>query len=103
MPKAPGAGFSFQKFNRRAQDWAIVGASVLLDGDRVGVGLVNMDSRPVRATAVEAAVAAGASPQEAAEVAAEGCEPTADLNASVEFREHLARVLVRRSLVEASA
>lgn len=103
VPKAPGAGFSFQKFNRRAQDWAIVGASVLLDGDRVGVGLVNMDSRPVRATAVEAAVAAGASPQEAAEVAAEGCEPTADLNASVEFREHLARVLVRRGLVEASA
>ncbi|RMH82100.1 MAG: xanthine dehydrogenase family protein subunit M, partial [Actinomyces sp.] len=49
VPKVPGARWSFQKFNRRAQDWAIVGASVLVaDGD-VGIGLVNMDSRPIRA------------------------------------------------------
>ena len=101
VPKAGGAGFSFQKFNRRAQDWAIVGASVQVDGDNVGVGLVNMDSRPVRAAAVEAAVAGGADAAAAAEVAAEGCSPPADLNASVEFREHLARVLVRRGLEEA--
>jgi carbon-monoxide dehydrogenase medium subunit len=98
VPKVPNAGWSFQKFNRRAQDWAIVGCSVLVDGNTCGVGLVNMDSRPVRAAGVEAAVAGGASALQAAGAAADGCEPPADLNASVEYRRHLAQVLVRRGL-----
>jgi carbon-monoxide dehydrogenase medium subunit len=102
VPKAAGAGYSFQKFNRRAQDWAIVGAAVQLNGDSVGVGLVNMDSKPIRAAGVEAAVSGGADPAAAAEVAADGCEPPADLNASVEYRQHLARVLVRRGLEAAT-
>lgn len=101
VPKVPDATWSFQKFNRRAQDWAIVGASVLVNGDQAGIGLVNMDSRPFRATAVESAVASGASAAEAAEHAADGAEPSADLSASVEYRQHLARVLVRRGLEEA--
>ncbi len=101
VPKVPDAGWSFQKFNRRAQDWAIVGCSVLVNGDQAGVGLVNMDSRPVRSAAVEAAVQGGASAAEAAESAAEGVNPPADLNASVEFRQHLIRVFVRRGLEEA--
>ncbi len=105
VPKVTGRGWSFQKFNRRAQDWAIVGvAAVLGDGDRgPGIGLTNMDSRPVRASASEAALAGGASAADAAAVADEGCEPAADLNASVEFRRHLARVLTERALVEAGA
>ena len=101
VPKAAGLGWAFQKFNRRAQDWAIVGASVLVGDGRTGVGLVNMDSRPVRAAGVEAAVGAGASAADAAAAAPDGLEPPADLNASVEFRQHLSRVLVRRALEQA--
>ena len=101
VPKVPNAGWSFQKFNRRAQDWAIVGVAALVDGDNCGVGLVNMHTEPVRAAAVEAAVTAGAAASDAAEVAPEGCEPPADLNASIEYRQHLARVLTRRALEEA--
>ena len=100
IPKAPDARWSFQKFNRRAQDWAIVGAAVIVDGDTCGVGLVNMDFRPVRAGAVEAAVASGASAAEAAASAADGLEPPSDLNAGVDYRCHLARVLTRRGLEE---
>ena len=100
IPKAPDARWSFQKFNRRAQDWAIVGAAVIVNGDTCGVGLVNMDSRPVRAGAVEAAVASGASAAEAAALAADGLEPPSDLNAGVDYRCHLARVLTRRGLEE---
>jgi len=104
VPKVTGAGWSFQKFNRRAQDWAIVGvACVRTAPDQVGIGLVNMDSRPVHAAATEAAIASGSSADDAAAVADEGTEPAADLNASVEFRRHLARVLTRRALAEASA
>lgn len=102
VPKVTGAGWSFQKFNRRAQDWAIVGVAAVHDPAGIGtrVGLVNMDSRPVRAAGTEAAVVAGSGAAEAAAVAADGLEPPADLSASVEYRRHLATVLVRRALVE---
>ncbi|HJL82492.1 MAG TPA: xanthine dehydrogenase family protein subunit M [Acidimicrobiales bacterium] len=100
IPRRPDATWSFQKFNRRAQDWAIVGAAVVVDGGTCGVGLVNMDARPVRAAGVEAAVTSGASAEDAAALAADGLEPTADLNASVDYRCHLARVLTRRGLEE---
>lgn len=97
VPKSAGAGWGFQKFNRRAQDWAIVGCSVIRNGS-VGVALVNMGSTPLRATAVENALAGGASARDAAELAADGTEPPSDLNASPDYRRHLAKVLVRRAL-----
>ncbi|HEV2369312.1 MAG TPA: xanthine dehydrogenase family protein subunit M [Acidimicrobiales bacterium] len=100
VPKAPG-GHAYQKFVRRAQDWAMVGAAVARSNGSVGVSLVNMGQTPLRATAVEQALAGGASAAEAAEQAAEGTDPTGDANASPEFRRHLARVLTRRALEEA--
>ena len=100
MPRAPG-GWSFQKFNRRAQDWAIVGVALATVGGSVGIGLVNMASVPVRATATEEALAAGASPSDVAALAAEGTEPPGDIHGSPEYRSHLARVLVGRALAEA--
>ena len=103
VPKMNGAGWSFQKFNRRAQDWAIVGVAAWRRNGDSGIGLVNMGSTPILATGVAQALASGASIEDAAAQAAEGCDPTSDLNASVEYREHLARVLTRRALEEASA
>jgi carbon-monoxide dehydrogenase medium subunit len=100
VPKATGAGWSFEKFHRRAQDWAIVGVACVM-GPTPGVALVHMGSTPLRAAAVEAALADGASPGEAAQHAADGTEPPTDLNASAEYRRHLATVLVRRALEDA--
>jgi carbon-monoxide dehydrogenase medium subunit len=57
-----------------------------------------MGPKPLRAHAVENALEQGASPEVAAREAAVNTEPPADLNASTEYREHLARVLVRRAL-----
>jgi carbon-monoxide dehydrogenase medium subunit len=102
VPKTTGSGWSFQKFNRRAQDWAIVGVAAV-GGDHLGIGLVNMGSVPIRATAVEEALAGGATPAEAALHADDGLDPPGDLNASPEYRRHLAHVLVRRALEEAAA
>jgi carbon-monoxide dehydrogenase medium subunit len=98
VPKTGADGFAYEKFNRRAQDWAIVGALAARVGGTTRVALVNMGSVPLRATAVEAALAAGSTPAEAAALAADGTEPSGDGNASVEYREHLARVLTRRAL-----
>ena len=97
VPKASG-GFDYQKFNKRGQDWAIVGvAAVRLNGG-VHVGLTNMGSTPLRARATEEALAGGASVDDAAAKAAEGTTPPSDINATAEYRQHLARVLTRRAL-----
>ncbi len=93
-------GWNYQKFNRRAQDWAIVGVAVSEGGK--GVSLVNMGSTPIRATAVEQAVASGASAAEAASHAADGTTPPTDLNGDADYRSHLARVLTERALQAAS-
>ena len=105
VPATAGAGWAFEKFNRRAQDWAIVGvAAVLANGSGgPGVGLVNMGSQPLRATGVEDALRSGSGAADAAARAAEGADPPADLNASPEYRRHLAEVLVRRALQAAGA
>jgi carbon-monoxide dehydrogenase medium subunit len=100
VPKVAGAGWSYQKFNRRALDWAIVGVAAVKNG-HTGLALVNMGSTPLRATAVEQALGSGASIEDAAMAAPEGTEPPTDLNASPDYRRHLAQVLVRRALQEA--
>jgi carbon-monoxide dehydrogenase medium subunit len=102
VPKMGGAGWSFQKFNRRAQDWAIVGVAAWRRNGDSGVGLVNMGSTPILATSVSAALSGGASVADAAEQANAEADPQRDLNASVEYRQHLAKVLTRRALEEAS-
>ena len=98
VPKSPGANWNYQKFNRRAQDWAIVGVAAVRVGDSTNVSLVNMGSTPIRADAVEAALKAGLNVEEAALHAADDTEPPTDLNASPEYRAHLARVLTKRAL-----
>ena len=102
VPKMRGAGWSFQKFNRRAQDWAIVGVAAWRRNGDAGIGLVNMGATPILATSVSSALAGGASVEEAAEQAAAEADPQADLNASVEYRVHLAKVLTRRALQAAT-
>lgn len=102
IPKMEGAGWSFQKFNRRSQDWAIVGVAAWRRNGASGVALVNMGSVPILATSVSAALAGGASIADAAQLANNEAEPQADLNASIEYRTHLAKVLTRRALIEAS-
>jgi carbon-monoxide dehydrogenase medium subunit len=104
VPKVPGAGWSYQKFHPRAQDWAIVGAAALVsqgDGGRTAVALTNMGETPVRARAVEEALGSGADVASAAEQAAEGTSAPNDAQATTEYRNHLARVLTRRAIEEA--
>jgi carbon-monoxide dehydrogenase medium subunit len=99
LPAQTGQGWAFQKFTRRAIDWAMAGVAVT--GGRVG--LVNLGGVPLRATATEEALAAGASVEDAAALAAEGTNPPDEPHATAEYRRHLARVLTRRALQEASS
>jgi carbon-monoxide dehydrogenase medium subunit len=98
LPRPASPSWSFQKLTSRAIDWAIV--AVAVQGE--SVALVNMGSTPLRATAVERALADGAAIPDAAAQAAEGTSPFADRNAGPDYRRHLARVLTRRALEEAA-
>ncbi len=99
FPKpADPSRWAFQKFTKRAIDWAIVG--VVVQGGNVA--LVNMGQTPLRASGVEQALASGASPKDAAAHAADGTEPGTDLNADRGYRKHLARVLTSRALEESA-
>ncbi len=102
VPKTSGRGWSYQKFHRRAQDWALVGvAAIAANGAGPAVALTNMSDRPMRATGVEEALAGGADPTTAAQRASEGTSPPSDAFASAEYRGELVKVLVRRALEEA--
>lgn len=107
VPKhGDSTGWAYLKYSRRAQDWATVGVAALVHRDNGGVSgasvaLASMGGTPLRARAVEEAIANGDSLADAAARAAEGTEPSDDTAASAEFRRHLARVLTRRALDEA--
>jgi aerobic carbon-monoxide dehydrogenase medium subunit len=113
MPVLDGWGYGYQKFTRRAEDWAMVGVCALVkragDGscEDVRIGLTNMGATPLRALAAEEALRGGSLEADpiarAADQAAEGADPPADLNASSEYKRHLARVLCRRALERAAA
>ena len=97
----PGVGWAFVKFTRRAIDWATVGVAVLGTGTQSRVALMNMGDRPLRANAVEAALAHGLSLETAAQSAADGTSPVSDVIASGAYRGKLAIVLTKRALIEA--
>ena len=97
VPKATG-GWGYEKFTRRAIDWATVAVAAVNTGDGVSVALANMGPTAVRATGVERALASGSGATDAAAYADEGTEPPSDVTASAEYRRHLARVLTARAL-----
>jgi carbon-monoxide dehydrogenase medium subunit len=83
---APSA---YEKFNRRAQDWALVGCAAVVNGGDV-VAWTGVADRPVRAEG-DWREAAGR------------LEPAADLSGSTEYKRHLAGVLAERALARAKA
>jgi aerobic carbon-monoxide dehydrogenase medium subunit len=111
LPDVSPYGFGYRKFTRRAEDWAMVGVCALVsrapDGtcDDARIGLTHMGSTPLRATVAEEALRGSnlddASIAGAAEHAADGTDPPGDLNATPDYKRHLARVLTRRALEEA--
>ncbi len=111
MPSLDGWSWGYEKFARRSEDWAMVGVCALVKGsggqvEDVRIGLTHMGSTPLRATAAEDALRGGSldadSIASAAEQAAEGTDPPGDLNATPDYKRHLARTLTRRALEQAA-
>ena len=112
LPKlGEGWGTCYEKFNRVAQAWSIVAVAAAVRRENgsiteARVGLTNMGTTPLRATAVEQALAGRSASAEvlaeAASHAADGTSPTSDLNAQADYRAHLATVLTQRALTKAA-
>jgi carbon-monoxide dehydrogenase medium subunit len=113
LPALDGWGYAYEKFTRRAEDWAMVGVCALVqrasDGScaDVRVAFTSMATTPIRATSTEEALRGGPLDADAigraAALAADGTEPGGDINASPDYKRHLARVLTRRALARAAA
>jgi carbon-monoxide dehydrogenase medium subunit len=110
FPSLAGYGHCYEKFNRRSEDWAIVGVCALVKAtggvcEDVRIGLTHMGSTPLRPSAAEDALRGQPLDAEhvaaAAALAAEGTSPHGDLNATPDYKRHLARVLTRRALTTA--
>jgi carbon-monoxide dehydrogenase medium subunit len=111
IPKHTGWGAHYEKFVRIKHQWPIVAvaAAVRVDGGSIAearIGLTNMGNTPLRATATEAALAGAAATEDgvraAADQAADGTTPPADLNGDSDYRRHLATVLTRRAVLKAA-
>lgn len=110
VPKlGSGWGHAYEKFNRSAQAWALVGAVALVRSNgsisEARVGLVNMGATPVRASSVEQALDGASSANDvkaASQAASEGTSPASDMHASADYRAHLARVLTGRAVTTAA-
>ncbi|MGZ4638266.1 MAG: FAD binding domain-containing protein [Actinomycetes bacterium] len=110
LPKlGAGWGHRYEKFHRVAQSWAIVGVAAVVHRtngsiDQARIGLTNMGPTPIRAAAVEQALAGAdvSGIADAAEHAADGTSPSSDLNGAADYRQHLARVLTRRAVSAAA-
>jgi carbon-monoxide dehydrogenase medium subunit len=107
VPKLGGWGAHYEKFHRTAQAWsmAAVAATVQRSNGTIGsarVALTNMGPTPVRATALEEALAGCSADADAigaaCAVADQGASPTDDLSASADYRRHLVRVLAARAV-----
>lgn len=109
---APSAGWSVLEVSRRHGDFALVGLVTTLEIDNAGLlrrpalSFFGVASTPVRVAEAEQLLDGNAPDPalfaDAAKVVSGALEPNADDHASSEYRAHVAGVLTRRGLAEAT-
>ena len=108
---APRSGGAYLKLERKVGDFATAGVAVQVtlspNGtcDRAGIGLTNVGPTPIKAKRAEAALQGKrldeGTVRQAAQLAAEESQPTADFRGSTEYKRDLVRVLTARALRKA--
>ncbi len=108
IPTPPaGSGGAYFKVERKVGDFATAGVAtfvVLRNGvcERAGIGLTNVGPMPIKASRAEEFLRDKRLDEEAirqaAQLAAQESQPTADLRGSVEYKRDLVRVLTIRAL-----
>ena len=108
IPTPPaGSGGAYLKLERKVGDYAIAGVAALVtvaDGvcQQAGIGLTNVGSTPVKSGAAESFLMGKRldddTIREAARLASQDADPTADLRGSEEYKRDMVRVLAGRAL-----
>jgi carbon-monoxide dehydrogenase medium subunit len=108
---APRTGGAYLKLERKVGDFATAGVAVQVtlspNGtcERAGIGLTNVGPTPIKAKRAEAALQGKrldeGTVRQAAQLAAEESQPTADFRGSAEYKRDLVRVLTARALRKA--
>ena len=108
LPRSGGAYF---KLERKVGDFATaaVAAQLTLDGNgacqKVGIGLTNVGPTPIKARKAEDFLRGkkldGSTIAQAAQLAADESEPSADLRGPVEYKKSLVKELTKRALTRA--
>jgi carbon-monoxide dehydrogenase medium subunit len=112
IPTPPArSGGAYVKLERKVGDFATAAVAVQLtlaaDGTcaRAGIGLTNAGATPVKADRAEAALTGkrldNAAIVQAAQLAADAAQPSADLRGPVEYKKDMVRVLTGRALRKA--
>ncbi len=108
----PDTGWGFEEFARRHGDYALAAAAVTMRwhegvASNVRIGLMGVGEMPMRAPQIEAMLEGreinSATIGEAVDALRTELEPNSDLNASADYRRHLAGVLARRAITDAWA
>jgi carbon-monoxide dehydrogenase medium subunit len=102
--------FSYQKLERRAGDFAIVGVAVALkvNGDVIQdarIGLTAVNKTAVRASEAEKILLSGKISEklieEAATKAMDYANPTSDIRGSAEYKKNMVKVMTKRAILAA--
>lgn len=108
FPALPArAGWACVEVARRPGDYALCGAVCQVERAEGGgvasarLALLGVADRPVRAHDAEEALVGGASPHEAAAHVAGAISPSDDVQASADYRRHVAGVVARRAFEQA--
>ena len=113
VPVPPArSGGAYLKLERKVGDFATAAVAVQVtlgaNGacEQAGIGLTNVGLTPIKATRAEAFLKGKALDEsaikQAAELAAQAAEPSADLRGSVEYKKDLVRILTARALRKAA-
>ena len=110
-PWRSGRCWAFEEFARRRGDFALAGVAVFYDLDPYGnvynahVGVIGVDDRPARLTAVETLLDGRRLDTRlitmAADLARDAVNPSDDIHAEAAYRRDLVGVLVERALARA--
>lgn len=99
---APGTGYAYEKLKRKIGDYATAAAAVTVGKGTASVAMTNLADRPVWSQAAGTALAAGDVAGAVAAMLAD-IDPSADNRGPVEFKRHVAGVILKRAIERARA
>ncbi len=99
---ATGTGYAYEKQKRKIGDYATAAAAVLVGEGFASIAMTNLADVPVWSAEAGAALAAG-DREGAVKAALAAIDPQEDMRGPVEFKTHVAGVVLRRAIDRAFA